>query len=231
MTPVILFKKKQLTPTKRVCLRLKELREEKGVSLSELSKRTKICSRYLKALEECRFNDLPTAEVYQKNFVKNYVVALGLNPGPFLSQYNLEEKVKTKIKHPLKILKQNWLNNLPFILRHAMVVLLVLGLVFYLGLQVKRIIEPPKLSLFSPQEGYITESGSLMVQGQTEKEARVYLNGKEIRNNEQGQFKELVDLSLGVNTITINVEKKHGKNTTVTRHVVLKESKSLSFNK
>lgn len=222
-----LFKRKPLTPIKRVCLRLKESREKQGMSLEELSKKTKISLHYLKALEDCRFNDLPHAEVYQKNFVRAYVQALGLSPEPFLRQYVSEEKVKSKMKHPKKIIKHHWLSNLPVLLRYGAVLLVFLSLVFYLGWQVKRIVEPPKLTLFSPPEGYITESSILLVQGETEKETRVYINGKEISNSEQGQFKEEIDLSPGVNTLTISVEKKHGKTTTVVRHVVLKEIEKL----
>ncbi len=226
---VSLFKKKSLTPIKRVCLRLKESREKQGMSLDELSRKTKIGRRYLQALEECRFTDLPTAEVYQKNFVRIYVEALGLNPEPFLQQYVAEERVKNKIKHPHKIIKYNWLSNLPNLLRYGVVLVLFLFLLFYLGIQVKRIVDPPQLSLYSPPEGFITQNNDLLVTGQTEREVKLYLNGKEIRNSEQGQFKEVIGLSPGVNTIVLTAEKKHGKITTLTRHVVLKENKLLSL--
>jgi len=66
-----LFKKKQLTPAKRICLRLKEQRLEKGVNLTALASRTKISKKHLIALEKCHFDELPEGDVYQKNFIKN----------------------------------------------------------------------------------------------------------------------------------------------------------------
>lgn len=228
---VTFFKKKTLTVTKRICLLLKEAREAKGLSLEDMVGKTKISKQHLKALEECRFRDLPTAVVYQKNFVRAYVEALDLNPAPFLSQYLEEEKVKFKIKHPHRMIRQKWFGNLPSLLRFGAVILVMLVVGVYLGFQIKRIIEPPKLILYSPPEGYIAEVPSVLVQGETDREVRVYLNGQEIKNNEQGQFKELIDLSLGVNTIVITVEKKHGKKTSETRHVVLKEKKDIMVDK
>lgn len=224
-----LFKKKQLTPTKRVCLRLREARENTGISLEDLAKKTRICKKYLQALEECRFNDLPTAEVYQKNFVKIYVEALGKNAEPFLKQYIVEEKVRKDLKHPCTKVNKFRLSNFPGLLRYGVGLLAVLILLFYLGFQVKRIVEPPSLTLFSPEDGFITRFSSLTVQGETQKEVRVYLNGKEIMNNENGQFKEILDLTPGVNTIEITAVTKHGKKAAQTRHVIYKDSTQISL--
>jgi ribosomal 50S subunit-recycling heat shock protein len=60
------------------------------------------------------------------------------------------------------------------------------------------------------------------VQGETEPEAQITINGQETKNSEKGQFKEEISLAEGVNTITFVVKKKHGKTTTETRHVVYK---------
>ncbi len=218
------FLKKDLTPPKRVCFRLKEAREEKVVSLDEMEKRTLISKKYLQALEECRFRDIPYPAVYQKNFVKKYVEALGLKSEPYISQYMIEESVKEKIKKPNKdIAKSRWC-LLPIVLRFGVLFLFVLICVGYLGWQVRRIVEPPKLTIFSPQEGYVTDKNVLLVSGETEREAQVSVNGQDIKNSELGQFKQEIVLADGVNTIVIMAIKKHGKTTTETRHVVYKNS-------
>ncbi len=224
-----IFNRKKLIPPKRVCLRLKEIRKKKGVSLKELAKRTKISKKNLLALEECRFNDLPSGSVYQKNFVKCYVEALGAEPGPYLHQYVIEETVNKEKKKKNQEVKGTGLSYLPFILRYGAVIAVALVLVLYLGMQVRNIIEPPNLAVYSPQDGYITTEHSLLVQGETGKEVQVSINGQEIMNNEQGQFEEMIDLSPGVNTIVVMAEKRHGKITTITRHVVLKQSQEISY--
>jgi hypothetical protein len=42
--------------------------------------------------------------------------------------------------------------------------------------------------------------------------------------NEQGHFETKVDLTTGLNTITILATKKHGKTTAITRHIVVKQN-------
>jgi transcriptional regulator with XRE-family HTH domain len=216
------FKRKKLAPPKRVCLRLKEEREKAGVSLEELAKKTKIDKSHLKALEECRFKDLPEAVVYQKNFVKKYVEVLGVDSAPFLSQYETEEKTRKKTKHPHKVLKTNPLSHLPIFIRYFLIIATALFLMGYLAMQVKNIVEPPELSVYSPADGFVTNNPQINVQGNTDKEVEVSINGKGVGTNEQGQFEELLDLNPGVNTLLISAKKKHGKTTDITRHVVYK---------
>lgn len=219
---VSIFKKKSLACPKRVCLCLKEERLKSKISLEEMSQKTKIDKKHLQALEECRFKDLPEAVVYQKNFVKKYVEALGLDPTVFLQQYESEEKVEKKQRHPHIKIKKNYFSNLPIIIRFFLIILLALVFVGYLVIQVRNIIEPPELFVFRPEDGFVTEETQIIIQGQTDKEVVVTINGKGISTNEQGQFEETIDLASGVNTLLISARKKHGKMTDVVRHVVYK---------
>ncbi len=222
------FIKKALTPPQRVCFRLRALRQENNIGLEEMEKKTMISKQYLQALEECRFRDIPYSAVYQKNFVKKYVEALGLESEPFIKQYLIEESVKEKKQKTNKDIARSRWCFLPTVLRFGGLFLLALIFISYLGWQVKRIIEPPRLVVYSPVEGMIVTEQNIFVQGETEKEAVILVNGREIKNGESGQFKEEISLSAGVNTLEIVVKKKHGKTTMETRHVVYKESAKLS---
>ncbi len=221
MTPS--FVKKTFAPPQRVCFRLKEAREEKNIGLEEMEKKTMISKKHLQALEECRFRDIPYPAIYQKNFVKKYAEALGLDPEPFMKQYLIEESVKEKKqKANNDIARSRWC-FLPTVLRFGGLFLLALVFISYLGWQVKRIVEPPHLTIYSPIEGMITTEQNIFAQGETEKEVVILINGREIKNGENGQFKEEISLSAGVKTLEIVVKKKHGKTTTEVRHVVYKE--------
>lgn len=57
---------------------LKSLREEKGISLEDISDRTKIALTNLELLERDRFDLLPP-RVFVKGFIRSYVQELGLN--------------------------------------------------------------------------------------------------------------------------------------------------------
>lgn len=66
--------------------RLREEREKKGVSLEEASSQTRIHHRVLKALEENRFDDIPSP-MYAKGFLKKYADYLGLDSKLMVEKY------------------------------------------------------------------------------------------------------------------------------------------------
>ncbi len=78
---------------KELGVKLRKIREEKDVSLTEIQKRTKIRKKYLVALEEGRVDVIP-GKVYLKGFLKSYCRALDLPGDEILAEYNawLEEQ-------------------------------------------------------------------------------------------------------------------------------------------
>ncbi|MTT32877.1 helix-turn-helix domain-containing protein [Terrilactibacillus sp. BCM23-1] len=73
---------------------LKEARKEKGMSLDDVLEITKIQKRYLTAIEEGQFDQLP-GEFYTRAFIKNYAEAVGLDSGTIFEEY-ANEIPKTK---------------------------------------------------------------------------------------------------------------------------------------
>lgn len=225
------FEKKQLTPTKRVCLCLKEARENANVTLQQLADQTKINIEHLKAMEECRFQDIPYASIYQRNFIKKYARALDMPSEELLAQFAEEEtSVINKEDQNYKTIHRHKFHNLPSFFRSAIIAVFMLGLFFYLGSQIRAIIRPPSLTLYAPENGLVTGDYNLTVNGQTEPETTVLVNNKEISRNPDGQFTELINLSPGINTITVSAKKKHGKKAEIVRHVTLRPKQTISFN-
>ncbi len=66
---------------------LKEARQEKKISLEEISRQTKIRQRYLEALENGDFS-LFAGEVYLKGALANYAEIVGLDPKEILALYH-----------------------------------------------------------------------------------------------------------------------------------------------
>lgn len=66
--------------------RLKKTRENRKITLEEVSKSTKISPRMLHALEEEKFNELPGG-VFNKGFVRAYARYLGLDEEKTLADY------------------------------------------------------------------------------------------------------------------------------------------------
>lgn len=65
---------------------LKSLREERGISLEEISQRTRIAVSNLDFLEKERFELLPP-RAFVKGFIRSYVQELGLNPEEALKRF------------------------------------------------------------------------------------------------------------------------------------------------
>lgn len=67
---------------------LKERRTASGLDLGDIAKRTCISSRYLKAMEEGRFNTIP--KFFDKGYLKIYANLLNIDAKSLLALY--EEK-------------------------------------------------------------------------------------------------------------------------------------------
>jgi len=66
--------------------RLKQEREQRGVSLSEISQATKISTRLLQALEAEQFQQLPGG-IFNKGFIRAYARCLGLDEDQVIADY------------------------------------------------------------------------------------------------------------------------------------------------
>jgi hypothetical protein len=67
---------------------LREARLRQGLDFPALEEQTKIRSKYLRALEDERFDLLP-APTYVRGFLRSYAEGLGLDGQPFVDEYNI----------------------------------------------------------------------------------------------------------------------------------------------
>lgn len=74
--------------------KLKEARQSKGMTLDDLQQATKIQKRYLIAIEDEKFDELP-GDFYVRAFVKQYANTVGLNGSDLLKDYD-EQLPETK---------------------------------------------------------------------------------------------------------------------------------------
>jgi len=217
------FCRKNLQASMGVGERLKKAREDKSLDLAAVSAQTRIPIKYLEAIEAGNFCGLPPAKAHRLAYIRAYADALEENPADYIRQFARESNLESyRPVHPLQKLKIKAINSYSFIFKKIAIAVFVLGFLAYLAWQVNGILRPPKLTVYTPVDGYVSGRLATLVQGETENEVTLTVNGKEIMANGKGQFEAEVDLSNGINTITISAIKKHGKTTTVTRHVVVK---------
>lgn len=74
---------------------LKSLRENKGISLVQISNRTKIDIKFLQAIEESRFDVLP--EIYIRAFIKEYAQAIEQNAQDVLTKFDFAKSGKEEV--------------------------------------------------------------------------------------------------------------------------------------
>ena len=72
---------------------LRKVREIRGLELGDIAQRTKISERYLRALEEEEFGDMPAA-VYVRGYVTEYARALRLDPQRAAESYLVRYRAK-----------------------------------------------------------------------------------------------------------------------------------------
>jgi cytoskeleton protein RodZ len=65
---------------------LRDLRQRRGLSLEEISRATRVASRYLECLESDRFSALP-APVFTRGYIRAYCQAVGEPPDEALARY------------------------------------------------------------------------------------------------------------------------------------------------
>jgi len=228
-----IFCYKKLDNSKNLGWEFTTSRERKNLTIEDVAKQTHIPTKYLEALENNRFFELPKAKAHRQAYLRELCRLYELDFETISYKFNCEGGLKFLSKHFFPKTDSNNLQPLSLFIKNFALISFVLFFVIYLGWQVHGIVTPPKLIVYSPIEGQISNRAETAIQGETDKESQLEVNGKEIKVNEQGKFNDIILLSTGVNTITLSTTKKHGKTTIVTRHVVVtvKEPSKVSIGK
>lgn len=69
--------------------RLRQAREEKGLTIKQVQEETKIRRRYLDAMESGEFYIIPGGEVYQRGFLRTYARYLGIDERSLMEEWRL----------------------------------------------------------------------------------------------------------------------------------------------
>jgi transcriptional regulator with XRE-family HTH domain len=207
---------------------LRQAREESGLSRAAVAARTKIPERFI-----AHFEEGPTAnaaeDVYTKIYLKAYAKFLGFETATLVELYRKErvrltphhERKAAPKRHPSVPVHSSALVVTPKIIQAALLGLVVLGLVAYFGFEIKKIIAPPQITLVAPEDGLVTVERSLVIEGRTEREVSLRVNGKQVSPDGNGNFRDTLDLQEGLNLISVVGAKKHSKEMTITRRIIV----------
>lgn len=204
---------------------LKETRIEKGLSVDQVSKATKIQKRFLEALESDEFKQIES-QAYTIGFVKNYSEFLGLNSKNILAflRRQTREVPKTTLlpKKTEESLQSSRIRLTPSRFLIVFVSCLLLLFVSYFAFQYQRLQSPPILIIEQPKEDTLTtDSPRIEVLGFTESDATISINGIGILVRNDGKFFDQVQLFPGENVISIIATSRYGKTTEIRKNVVV----------
>lgn len=200
----------------------KSTREDKGLSLEDISNKLGISSHYLKAIEDGAIEKLPEG-VYGKTFIKKYSSFLNIDENLIKSLFENKDKIAEKdnvFKH--KKIKSSAFLVFPKIFRNIMAVLVVLAIFFYIGIYLKKSLATPEIEIYEPKENLITDKKTITIKGSADVKTQIEINNRVILKKEDGSFSQEINLKQGLNKISISAQNKYSKKKIIERQILVK---------
>ena len=206
---------------------LKRKREELNISLKDISEKLKVKIGYLENLEKGNYEELPP-DVYVKGFVKSYAQFVGLDSEKMIGIYNREKKIENKIEkkskkkevYANKLTTKNFAVITPKIITAFLSLLILFAVGYYLWYQISSFNSNPYLFVSSPYEDQIINDSNITIEGETERETTIKINGQSIFVNPDGYFKEDIMLQPGKNVLIIEASNKFNRTAREVRNII-----------
>jgi len=202
---------------------LYKYRAKKKLSLEDAAKATKIKASFLSAIEKGDYNKLPSP-AYAKGFAVNYATFLGIPKAEAIALFRREFDEKRAYKVlPDSLTETTKLPTFRIKIQESLLIVVGLIIVFlvFLFFQYKSFFFAPTLAISSPKEGAILQR-EIVVTGKTNTDATVTVNNEAVSLNDKGEFTKKLELFSGKTEVTIVSRSRFGKETVITRNVVVK---------
>lgn len=211
--------------------KLKALRKEANLTLSQMAHQTKIRKLILKRLEAGQFDKLPDP-IYTRNFIKVYLRVLNAEDSYYLDLFEQERGTCDFVKQAR--LPRQRASSLSFVVAQRFIKIGMFGfvtasLVFYFGIQVRAIIRPPELLIFEPVDGALTQNATIKISGRTEQGSNVRVNGTGVLLTNNGMFETEIALERGLNVIKVEGAKRYSRQATEYRRVIFDGDRTVSL--
>jgi transcriptional regulator with XRE-family HTH domain len=197
--------------------KLRKLRGEFRISLSEIAKATKIQAKYLEYLEAGEYAKLP-ADVYVRGFLRSYARYLNVDEEALMKLYERERHVQKNMggtseegfSHKKAISIRSFTLT-PRAAVLSLAALIVVGVFFYLYQEFYHFAADPRLVILEPAPGAKIEESETVLRGETDKGNQVTVNGEAVFVDASGHFEETLTLRPGVNTVSVRTVNRFEK--------------------
>lgn len=196
--------------------KLRKFRTDHRMSLVEVSRATKIQVKYLEALENGEYGQLP-ADVYVRGFLRGYARHLGCDEEAILRLYERERNIQESLGKGAAVAATPAGIEWPaFIITTrtlwiACIVLIIGGAFLYLIREYQAFVSAPRLVVTEPVDQSVVSQSDLVVRGETDRGARILINGQPAFVSAEGDFIEKLLLQPGLNTIVVAAANRFGK--------------------
>lgn len=202
---------------------LKSARERKKFTLTQVENALKIRAKFLMALENNQFDQLPPG-TFAKGFIKNYAAYLGLPVDDILAFYR--RQVHEKIPNVAPENKSGRSHRFAFtpqMITPISVGLLLFLFFAYLIFAYFRYAGSPMLEINAPKNNLVVREDQVDVTGRTDPDATLIINNEPVNLSESGSFDVKITLQPGLNTIILTATNKFHRQSTVTRNLRLEK--------
>ena len=219
------FSLKKIKTKQTLGQKFKMMRGRKKVSLIDAEIETKIRAKYLEALEDGNWNDLP-ADAYTKGFVLRYANYLQMDGAKALEEYR-NERVMFFVHNNDMILPKKTAREFGFIITPRILIpvlasIFVIFIFAFIIYQIYGFAAAPELAVSSPQDNSVIEEESIEIRGVTDQAATVSINNEKVPVSSDGKFVADLKLHKGVNVIEIKSKNKAEKEKALTYTVEYK---------
>ena len=190
-------------------------RLEKGLTLKDVSKGTKIKIEFLEHIEEGEYNKLPSVS-YAYGFVRNYAGFLGIPEKEIMPLFKREfdeEKVYRVLPRSFEKTEEFSVSRLRI---RQTVAILVIAFILFLGyilFQYRYAFIDPPLDIISPAKNFTISSSQVTIVGKTDPNVTVYVGMGLVSVDQDGTFKKTINVFPGETIIQIRVVNKFSRET------------------
>lgn len=202
---------------------LRAAREERRESIEDVERITHVGKRYVAAVEANDLGKLPEP-VYARKFVRALAAHFGIDPE--IAAENLMKEMAVSIgapasDRPVNFIEGRRLMASPARFKSALVAAFFLSIVGYFAFSVHSILKPPSLTLYSPHDDQIFPASRVVLEGVTEPEVDLQINGESVAIERDGSFKDVLNLPPGVSNLRLSARKKHSRENVIFMKVVV----------
>lgn len=191
---------------------LKNARLDKELELMEISKKLKVPSKYIEAIESEDTSNFPQ-EPYCSLIVKDYADFLGLNGSEILSLFRRDFAQKRK----QKLAPKSFFSFTPQFTFSLSIIIIIIFFSVFLISEYYKFNSPPKLKINWPSS--IILGNSIDLTGITDPESTVRINQDLIIVDSNGNFQKKIILNNNETKVVVESKSPSGKTTIEERSI------------